>query len=384
MDEFGTAIIGAGVIGLAVARQLSLEPAVRDAGLVILEQEAQFGQHTSSRNSEVIHAGIYYPEDSLKARLCVRGKALLYDYCDKHGIQYRRTGKLIVAGAADQAQLEELLNKGKANGVNDLQHLTEKQLQKREPDVRGRGALLSPSSGILDSHGYMQTLLNESQSRGALFAPLTRVTGVEVDSQGYIVNTGIRASSSATTAEPYRFRCRALVNCAGLAAPDIGAEISRLLPSPELPMRGYYCKGDYFTYQGPARFSHLVYPLPEPGTRGLGIHATLDLGGQIRFGPDAHYVDALDYRVGTDKIESFVDAIRRYLPSIEAHHLQAAYAGIRPKLAGPGEPAADFRILPHNGQASDSLVHLLGIESPGLTASLAIAEEVQRCLVAPS
>lgn len=381
MDEFGTAIIGAGVIGLAVARQLSMSVSTGDASVLLLDQESGFGQHTSSRNSEVIHAGIYYPRDSLKARLCVRGKALLYEYCRQRAIPHRRTGKLIVATANEADLLEQLRQQGEGNGVYDLESLSQAQLARLEPDIKGHSALLSPSSGILDSHAYMQALLDDCQAQGALFAPLTRVTGVEADNQGYLVSTEIRTSTTAATTESYRFRCRSLINCAGLAAPHLGAMISKSLPAPHLPEHGYYCKGDYFTYQGPARLSHLVYPLPEPQTRGLGIHATLDMGGQIRFGPDAHYVDALEYRVDTDKVDTFVQAIGHYLPSITASQLQPAYAGIRPKLTGPGQAAADFQILTHNGETRDTLLHLLGIESPGLTASLAIAEEVQRRLV---
>lgn len=373
-DHFDIVIIGAGIIGLAIARQLTLEPRFRGRSVVVLDQERAFGQHTSSRNSEVIHAGIYYPTASLKARLCVRGKALLYDYCQRHAISHRACGKLIVGQPGEETKLEGLKRQAEANGVEDLELLEKRQIAALEPDIRASAALLSPSTGIVDSHHLMQSLLHDAQREGVLFAPLTRVTGLQRLASDYAVTT---RTSDGRDSRDYRFRCAALINCAGLWASDIAAILdSADRPGDAFPPPTYYCKGDYFSYQGPARFRHLVYPLPEAGTRGLGIHATLDLGGQIRFGPDSHYQSSLDYELDASKAAQFAQAISRYLPSITASQLQPAYSGIRPKLAGPGQPAADFMIATGSGAKQDSELHLLGIESPGLTASLALAEAV--------
>lgn len=378
-EHFDIVIIGAGVIGLAVARQLTQEPAFRRCSVLLVDQERGIGQHTSSRNSEVIHAGIYYPSNSLKAALCVRGKALLYDYCRRHDIGHRRCGKLIVAQTGEEAALETLKQQAAANGVADLELLDQAQIASLEPDILASAALLSPSTGIIDSHHFMESLLQEAVLGGVLFAPLTSVCGLERHDNGFLVSS---KASDGRTVTDYQFRCTALINCAGLWASQVAAMLNGENRSRAgFPPATHWCKGDYFSYQGPARFRHLVYPLPEPGTRGLGIHATLDLGNQIRFGPDSHYQDAIDYGLDAAKAETFAAAISRYLPSISAGQLQPAYAGIRPKLAGPGQPAADFEIATGSGAASDSELHLLGIESPGLTASLALAEEVAERLL---
>lgn len=380
LDTVDITIVGAGVIGLAVARQLVLERRVGKRTIVLLDQERSFGQHTSSRNSEVIHAGIYYPSGSLKARLCVRGKALLYDYCQRYGIAHRACGKLIVAQPGEEAALEALREQALANGVDDLDILDRAQIRDLEPDIQGSAALLSPSTGIVDSHQFMQSLLTAAEQAGVLFTPLTSVTALRRAGNGFDIAV---SASDGRQASAYRFHSRALINCAGLWAGEIAALLYRATQSDATrsdagfrPPPSYWCKGDYFSYHGPARFKHLVYPLPEAGTRGLGVHATLDLGNQIRFGPDSYYLDGMDYTVDGGKAETFAAAIRRYLPSIAASQLRPAYAGIRPKLAGPGEPAADFMIATANGERSDTELHLLGIESPGLTASLALAEEV--------
>ncbi|GAB5498279.1 MAG: NAD(P)/FAD-dependent oxidoreductase [Pseudohongiellaceae bacterium] len=373
-DHFDIVIIGAGIIGLAIARQLTLEPRFRSRSILVLDQERGFGQHTSSRNSEVIHAGIYYPTGSLKARLCVRGKALLYDYCQRHAINHRACGKLIVAQPGEESKLEALKRQAWANGVEDLELLERHQIAALEPDVRASAALLSPSTGIVDSHHLMQSLLHDAQRGDVLFAPLTRVTGLRRLASDFAVTT--RAGDGRDSSD-YQFRCAALINCAGLWASDIATMLdAEGRPGEAFPPSTYYCRGDYYSYLGPARFRHLVYPLPEAGTRGLGIHATLDLGGQIRFGPDSHYQSSLGYALDASKAALFARAISRYLPSITASQLQPAYSGIRPKLAGPGQPAADCMIATGSGAEQDSELHLLGIESPGLTASLALAEAV--------
>jgi L-2-hydroxyglutarate oxidase LhgO len=373
-DHFDIVIIGAGIIGLAIARQLTLEPCFRSRSILVLDQERGFGQHTSSRNSEVIHAGIYYPTGSLKARLCVRGKALLYDYCQRHAINHRACGKLIVAQPGEESKLEALRRQAWANGVEDLELLERHQIAALEPDVRASAALLSPSTGIVDSHHLMQSLLHDAQRGDVLFAPLTKVTGLRRLASDFAVTT--RAGDGRDSSD-YQFRCAALINCAGLWASDIATMLdAEGRPGEVFPPPTYYCRGDYYSYLGPARFRHLVYPLPEAGTRGLGIHATLDLGGQIRFGPDSHYQSSLGYALDASKAALFAQAISRYLPSITASQLQPAYSGIRPKLAGPGQPAADFMIATGSGAEQDSELHLLGIESPGLTASLALAEAV--------
>lgn len=378
MDRFDISIIGGGVIGLAVARTLSVDQRFANKSIVILEQEAQFGQHISSRNSEVIHAGIYYPEDSLKARLCVRGKALLYDYCQKHDIAHKRCGKLIVASDKECDALLALQQQALRNGVSDLVLLTAADVRQREPDIKCDMALFSPSSGIVDSHQLMATLLHESEAAGALFARQTRVSGIEFTGKEFLIDTVNTAESGA---ENYRFASAAIVNCAGLFADKVlamfeGADQSRLSTTQRPAI--HFCKGDYFSYTGGARLNHLVYPMPEANTVGLGIHATIDLGGGIRFGPDTEYVESLDYDIDARKKTTFANAIRRYLPSIKEDDLQPAYSGIRPKLSAAGEAARDFVLLNDAGDElgteNSRVIHLMGIESPGLTSSLALAE----------
>lgn len=375
MDRFDICIIGGGVIGLAVARALSVDSRFSNKTIVLLEQEAQFGQHISSRNSEVIHAGVYYPEGSLKAKLCVRGKNLLYEYCQKHQVAHNRCGKLIVANLDESDALESLQKKAQANGVDDLLPLHRSEIQKLEPDLASELALLSPSSGIVDSHEFMATLLRESEAAGLIFARQTRVTGIKTvkENGSFQLQTEI---TTQTPAQSYVFQSAALINCAGLFADKILAMLQTDKQQNLIDARLHYCKGDYFSYSGPVRLRHLVYPLPEANTVGLGIHATLDLAGQLRFGPDTEYVNELDYSVDAEKAVRFANAVQRYLPAIRPEELQPGYAGIRPKLTAVGESAADFMVATGNGEDRDSVIHLLGIESPGLTSSLAIAELV--------
>ena len=375
LDRFDVCIAGAGVIGLAVALQLSNSRRFRNKAIVVVEREAGFGQHISSRNSEVIHAGIYYAADSLKARLCVRGKRLLYEHCQRHGVGCRQLGKLIVAEKSAMDELEALLLRALGNGVDDLQWLDRRQLQQREAAVEASYALLSPSTGIIDSHAYMQSLLYLAQNNGVEFAPYTEIEAVTRASQGFIVDTRIK---DANNSEAYQFGCESFVNCAGLDAGSLAAKIEGGKPQgiPKI----HLCKGDYFSYSAASPFECLVYPMPEKNAQGLGIHSTLDMAGQLRFGPDSEYVGERNYDVNPLKRESFAAAIATYFPAISAGKLQPAYSGIRPKLAARGEPAADFIIENYEEKGTPGLLQLFGIESPGLTASLAIADEVVQLL----
>lgn len=362
-DRFETdcIVIGAGVIGLAVARALAR--AGRE--VIVLEGEGHIGSHTSSRNSEVIHAGIYYPPGSLKARLCVAGKHALYAYCAERGIAHRNCGKLIVAADAGEAErLADIKARAAANGVPDLEMLTGAQARALEPALACAAALLSPSTGIVDSHGLMLAYLGEAEDHGAAVAFRTPVARIEVGDDSHRVETG--------GAAPARISARALVNAAGLFAPALAAGMEGL-DAAHVPA-ARYCKGSYFSLAGRAPFSRLIYPVPN--SAGLGVHLTLDLGGQARFGPDTEWVDGIDYGVDAARGEAFYAAVRRYWPQLADGALVPAYAGVRPKIAGPGEAAADFRIDGPEVHGVAGLVNLFGIESPGLTASLAIADEV--------
>ncbi|WP_333898250.1 NAD(P)/FAD-dependent oxidoreductase [Agrobacterium pusense] len=361
MTDIDAIIIGAGVIGLATAREL----AMRGHSVVILESEKEFGSVTSSRNSEVIHAGLYYPPGSLKARLCVEGKERLYAFCQSHGVAHRRCGKLIVATSHEEtAMLATLQEKGKANGCNDLELIDERQAVLLEPALTCVAALTSPSTGIIDSHGYMLALFGDAQDHGAAMAVNAPFERAEVAGDGFRIHVG--------GAEPTSLTCRLLINSAGLVAPMLARKIEGL-PEDGIP-QARFAKGSYFSLAGKSPFSRLIYPAPH--THGLGVHLTLDLAGQARFGPDVEWVDAIDYAVDSQRMEGFDDAIRRYWPRLPDHALIPAYSGIRPKISGPDEPAMDFRIDGPETHGVNGLVNLFGIESPGLTASLAIANEV--------
>lgn len=361
MYEIDAVIIGAGVIGLAAARRLT------QAGLsvIILEAEGEFGSHTSSRNSEVIHAGLYYPEGSLKARLCVDGRHRLYDFCTRYGVEHRQCGKLIVAtDDADIALLEKLKLRGVANGCDDLKLIDEAQARRMEPALKCLAALHSPSTGIIDSHAYMLALLGDAQDGGAVLALRSPFLRSEMVAQGFRVSVG--------GSEPTQLTCRLLVNAAGLHAPTAARHIEGLAED-HVPV-ARFAKGSYFSLTRRTPFSRLIYPAPQ--SHGLGVHLTLDLAGQARFGPDVEWVDAVDYAVDPYRVEGFDDAIRRYWPGLLDNSLVPAYAGIRPKISGPDDAAMDFRIDGPETHGVAGLVNLFGIESPGLTASLAIAEEI--------
>ena len=354
-------VVGAGVVGLAVARRLARS----GREVVVVEAADAIGTETSSRNSEVIHAGIYYPTGSLKARLCLAGKEALYAYCAARGIPHKRLGKLIVAAnTREEAGLAALKAKAEANGVYDLTNLTGAEAAKLEPAVRCSAALLSPSTGILDSHAFMLSLQGEAEAAGAMIAFETPLLRGEADGHEIVVETG--------GASPMRLAAKLLVNCAGLDAPGLSRRIAGIdqarLPTPHL------AKGSYFTLAGRSPFTRLIYPMPEPG--GLGVHVTLDMAGQARFGPDVEWVSERRYEVDPGRAEKFYAAIRTYWPALPAGALQPGYSGIRPKISAPEAPAADFVI---HGPAETGLpgyAALYGIESPGLTASLAIADLV--------
>jgi L-2-hydroxyglutarate oxidase LhgO len=365
MDRVECVVVGAGIVGLAVARALAL--AGRE--VVILEAEDAIGTHTSSRNSEVIHAGIYYPRGSLKARACVEGRRRLYEYCDRHGVPYRRCGKLIVATAESQlAELGSILGRGRENGVHDLVRIEAREAMAMEPALRCVAALHSPSTGIIDSHALMLACLGDAEAAGAMLALRSPLAGCDFDGDGFVLHVGGET--------PAEVKARTLVNSAGLRAPSLAGRIEGF-PRDRLP-KEYYAKGNYYALQGRAPFSRLVYPVPEPG--GLGVHVTLDLAGQARFGPDVEWLPAIgeevDYSVDPRRAERFYAAIRRYWPAIAEGALAPAYCGIRPKISGPGEPAADFVIQGPAEHGLPGLVNLFGIESPGLTASLALADYV--------
>jgi L-2-hydroxyglutarate oxidase LhgO len=359
VERLDAVVIGAGVVGLAVARALAM--AGRE--VVILEAEEAIGTHTSSRNSEVIHAGIYYPKDSLKAQACIEGKALLYEYCVSHGVPHRRCGKLIVAADENQSgELEGIQKRAHANGVRDVVWMTRAQALALEPELSCAAALYSPSTGIVDSHALMLAYLGDAEAHGAMLALKSAVERVEVKAGGFV----LRVEGS----DP--IESSILVNSAGLKAPTVARRMEGYRA--ELAPRELYAKGNYYSLARRAPFSRLVYPVPEPG--GLGVHVTLDLAGRARFGPDVEWVERIGYDVDPRRAERFYGAIRRYWPGLPEGALAPGYSGIRPKTAGPGEPAPDFRLQGPREHGVPGLVHLFGIESPGLTASLALAKAV--------
>ena len=366
MDRVECVVVGAGVVGLAVARGLAR--AGRE--VVVLEGERLIGSHTSARNSEVIHAGIYYPKGSAKARLCVRGREMLYAYCEARGVHHLRIGKIIVATAPGQeGELGGIAAAAAANGVDDLRPLGATELRALEPALRGVAGLLSPSTGIVDSHALMLAYRGELEDAGGAIALDTRFVAAEPAGGGF---RGTAVSGGASGGEGITFGCDLLVNAAGLFAGEVAAGIAGL----EAPWarRVFFCKGNYFGLAGRVPFSHLVYPVPERD--GLGTHLTLDLAGRGRFGPDTEWIDAIDYGLDPRRGEGFYAAIRAYWPDLPDGALAPDYTGIRPKLAPAGGPATDFVIEGEEAHGLPGLVNLFGIESPGLTASLAIAEEV--------
>ena len=401
MDQVDCVVIGAGVVGLACARALAL------AGheVVIVERETKFGTGASARNSEVIHSGIYYPAGSRKAEWCVRGAQLLYAYCAERGVAHRRCGKLLVATSqAEVGALEALHARGVANGVQSLALLTAAQAMAMEPALRCVAALWSPDSGIVDSHGLMTALLGDAENAGAVLAVNGGVVGARPDGNGGADHGGDQGADrsgddsggvndaaggwqvnvrSAAAGEPdFSLHARWIINAAGLDAQAVAARMQGF-PAAAISLQ-HLAKGHYFSLQGRVPFSRLIYPMPTHG--GLGIHLTLDLGGQAKFGPDVewlasdaahpHAESARDYRVDASRATGFESEIRRYWPGLPSGALAPAYSGIRPKLSGPGEPAVDFRVDGPKSHGCAGVVQLFGIESPGLTASMAIADAV--------
>lgn len=346
-------VVGAGAVGLAVAAAV----ARRGMETVVLERHDKIGQEVSSHNSEVIHAGIYYPKDSLKARLCVRGKAMLYEHCEHFNVPHSRLGKIITASSHDQLrEVRALMQCGKDNGVSDLSWLNPEEIAELEPRLESAGGVLSPSTGILDSHAYMHSLQAEFERFDGTVVFNTAVKQLR-EADGKVLVSGDEAEVT----------CDWLINCGGLGALEI-AQPSEGLPAPR------YAKGHYYTYSGESPFSKLIYPVPDG--EGLGIHVTLDLAGNTRFGPDVHWVPHVDYEFDTNTLASFVSAIRSYYPDLDTQRLQPGYTGVRPKVADPGSGFMDFQILGPQDHGFAGCINLLGIESPGLTASLAIAEHV--------
>jgi L-2-hydroxyglutarate oxidase LhgO len=365
VERVDCVVIGAGVIGLAIARQLAMS----GREVLVLEAAGVIGTETSSRNSEVIHAGIYYPTGSLKARTCVAGKQRLYAYCAERGIPHRRCGKLIVAVSEEQeATLEVIRARAVANGVGDLEWLDPAAVSMLEPEVSCTAALLSPSTGIIDSHALMLTFQGDVEDHGAMLAfhaPVER---------GRVTEAGIELEVGG--AEPMTLLVGTVVNSAGLHAVELARRLQGL--DPELLPTAYLCKGNYFTLSGARPFRHLIYPVPEQA--GLGVHVTIDLAGQVRFGPDVEWVEQVDYDVDPARAEVFYDAVRAYYPGLKDGAIEPGYAGIRPKISPRGAPAADFVIQGPAAHGIPGLVNLFAIESPGITASLALAEEVESTL----
>ncbi|KAG6620763.1 L-2-hydroxyglutarate dehydrogenase [Phytophthora cinnamomi] len=366
-------VAGAGVVGLAVARAA----ACRGVEVLLLEKNALVGQETSARNSEVVHAGIYYPKDSWKAKLCVQGREQLYGFCEGFGVPFARCGKLIVAHAHQSQQLQSILERGLQNGVSDLKLVTKSEARQIEPLVDCHEALFSPSTGIVDSHALMLALQGDAEANGAMVARATTVQGGTYDTKSK--RFVIRATQS-NGGEEQEVECDYFVNASGMFAPDLldkmeapGVERPSTLPLPTVPDK--FAKGTYFKLSSNNRpFSHLVYPIPEIG--GLGVHATVDLGGNVRFGPDVQWIDNIEYQPDPAKAEKFAERIRAYWPDARAELLEADYCGIRPKIAVNGKIFEDFYIADKHTHGVPGLVHLCGIESPGLTASLTIADTV--------
>jgi L-2-hydroxyglutarate oxidase LhgO len=361
MESVECLVVGAGVIGLAVARALAR--AGRE--VIVVEGESGIGAGVSSRNSEVIHAGIYYPPRLVKTRVCVDGKAMLYAFCQEFGVPHKRCGKLLVAvNAGEVDKLAALKAQAEANGVADLMWLSGEEARALEPALVAHRALLSPSTGIVDSHAFMLALRGDAEAHGAMIAFETPVLAGQAGEQGLVIETGGPA--------PMRIAADMVVNAAGLGAQALARSITGV-PAETIPPL-HLAKGNYFSLSGRSPFARLIYPMPIPG--GLGVHLTLDLAGQAKFGPDVEWIDAIDYDVDPRRAESFYAAIRTYWPDLPDGVLQPAYAGVRPKIARPGGSTTDFLLQTEKDHGVAGLINLFGIESPGLTASLAIADWV--------
>lgn len=366
-DHIDTCVIGAGVVGLAIAK--SLAPHCSD--LLVLEQQNQVGQGVSSRNSEVIHAGIYYPKDSLKSTLCIRGKEILYDYCAARDVSHNRIGKLIIATSQDeQEQLADIKLRAQNCGVDDLVYWPSAMLKAHEPNIKASAALFSPSTGIINSHELMQAFCADISAHNGTVVTQTQVVSVKKQDNHFVLLCNIND-------QPYQLTCRVLINAAGLNAQNLAANTDFI--NTEFIPALHLCKGSYFSYSKKA-FKHLIYPVPPTSKAGLGIHATIDLAGQIKFGPDVEYIANEHYGVDETRKAGFVSAIQRYFPGLDPLQLNPDYAGIRPKLQAPNGKVEDFVIQGQQQHGVTNYVQLFGIESPGLTACLAIAQQVQQLI----
>jgi L-2-hydroxyglutarate oxidase LhgO len=364
-EKIDCAVIGAGVVGLAIARELAL--AGRE--VVLIEAEDAIGTHTSSRNSEVIHAGIFYVPGSLKARLCVEGKQLMYRYCAERGITHKRITKVIVAtGEAQVAELGKYKRQAEANGVNDLQMLTREELRRIEPEVAAVAGFLSPSTGIVDSHALMLAYLGDAENRGASLVLSSPVQSGRVTGDGILLNVG--------GTQPMTVVCNTVVNTAGLYAQDVSRRVEGI-PAATIPPT-FYAIGHYYTLTGKSPFSRHVYPIARADWH--GVHVTVDLGGRCKFGPDFEWIDRIDYRFDESREALFYETVRHYYPGLKDGALQPGYTGIRPKIGGPGKLVTDFLIQGERDHGVKGLIALYGIESPGLTSSLAIGAYVQQLL----
>lgn len=371
MEQVDCVVVGAGVVGLAVAREMALQ----GRETILLEREDSFGTISSARNSEVIHAGIYYPKDSLKAKLCVEGNRLLYEYCRSHQVSTQAYGKLIVAANASQLDdLQAILYKAQNNQVPDIKMISGEQAKALEPQLQCEAAVLSASTGVVDSHGLMLSLLGGFEDAGGMIAyqsPLLSAKPIGNGAEG-----GFELTIGG--ADGMTIQTKLLINCAGLSAPALAQKIEGL--SKDLIPKAYFAKGNYFSLSGKSPFSHLIYPIPEPG--GLGVHLTLDMGGQAKFGPDVEWLDIeeesqINYTVDPQRGEGFYAAVRQYWPGLKDGALQADYSGVRAKIVPPNAPAGDFYFEGPQQHQLQGLFNLYGFESPGLTSCLAIAQHLE-------
>ena len=370
MEQVDCVVIGAGVVGLAVAREMALQ----GRETILLEREGSFGTISSARNSEVIHAGIYYPKDSLKAKLCVEGNRLLYEYCRTHQVGTQPYGKLIVADETQINDLQAILYKAQNNGVPEIKMISGEEAKQLEPKLKCSAAILSASTGIVDSHAYMLSLLGGFEDAGGMIAyhsPLMSAKPI-----GHSAEGGFELSIGGP--DGMKLQTKLLINCAGMSAPAIAQKIEGLTKD-QIP-QAYFAKGNYFSLSGKSPFTHLIYPIPEPG--GLGVHLTLDMGGQAKFGPDVEWLDIqneghIDYTVDPKRGESFYEAVRRYWPELKDNSLQPDYSGVRAKIVPPNSPAGDFCFNAPQDHGLQGLYNLYGFESPGLTSSIAIARYLE-------
>lgn len=375
MDHIDVVVVGAGVVGLAIAREI----AMHGKAVLLVEKEYSFGMSTSSRNSEVIHAGIYYPKDSLKANLCVQGNRLLYSYAKERGVPFNNYGKLIVACTEDeQVTLEQVWHHAQDNGVRGLERMTQAAIHTAEPELMAIEGIYSATTGIIDSHSYMLSLLGDFENAGGVISYRTIFEDAQILNQS---ERWVITLKSGEDAEVFEMSCDCLINSAGLGAVEVAKKINGLFPAyiPE----AYFVKGNYFSLTGKTPFRHLIYPVPEQA--GLGVHLTLDLNGRAKFGPDVEHIEAreeraVDYAVDPSRVGHFENQIRQYWPGLPSGSLTPDYSGVRPKIKMHGMVEVDFRIDTTKQHGLPGLINLFGIESPGLTASLAIAQEVQRYL----